>query len=191
MKFTEETIKELFGPEAAEDESANRLKEYYFKGDVYEKIHNQLPLKILVGHKGIGKSAAFKISYLENQEKNNVTVWIRPDDIMELCNDDVNFLKQIRDWKIGLSSIITNKVLENVGLSEDMNKKDYAINKEKQNFHSARKSKKVFVFDTVRLTIFFLYDNIEPNKRTSVRQPKKVDRLARTSVRYHNERMFA
>lgn len=128
MKFTEETIKELFGPEAAEDESANRLKEYYFKGDVYEKIHNQLPLKILVGHKGIGKSAAFKISYLENQEKNNVTVWIRPDDIMELCNDDVNFLKQIRDWKIGLSSIITNKVLENVGLSEDMNKKDYAIN---------------------------------------------------------------
>lgn len=128
MKFTEETIKELFGPEAAEDESSSRLKQYYFKGDVYEKIHNQLPLKILVGHKGIGKSAAFKVSFLENQEKNNVVVWIKPDDIMEICQEDVSFLQQIRDWKTGLSNIIMTKVLDNIGISEEMDNKDLSFN---------------------------------------------------------------
>ena len=40
-------------------------------------------------------------------------------------------------------------------------KKDYVINKEKQ---------KAFVFDRVRLTLFFLCGNIGTNKRTSVRK---------------------
>ena len=113
-KFTEENIRKIFGPEAAEDEAIERLKEYYFKSDVYDHIHNDLPLRILVGHKGIGKSATFKISFEENRMKKRVVVWIRPDDIMELCNDSNNLLKMIRDWKAGLSEIIYKKVLENL-----------------------------------------------------------------------------
>ena len=42
-------------------------------------------------------------------------------------------------------------------------KKDYVINKEKQ---------KAFVFDKVRLTLFFLCGNIGMNKRTSVRKKR-------------------
>ena len=42
-------------------------------------------------------------------------------------------------------------------------KKDYVINKEKQ---------KAFVFDRVRLTLFFLCGNIGMNKRTSVCKTK-------------------
>ena len=47
---------------AAEDEEIGRLKEYYFKNDVYDKINNDLSLRILVGHKGVGKSALFKVA---------------------------------------------------------------------------------------------------------------------------------
>lgn len=114
--FTEESIRKLFGPEAAEDETIDRLKEYYFKSDVYDRIHNDLPLRILVGHKGIGKSATFKISYDENRAKKRIVLWIRPDDIMELCQDNINLLQMIRDWKNGLSKILFQKVLEGVGL---------------------------------------------------------------------------
>ncbi|MGL5257441.1 MAG: P-loop ATPase, Sll1717 family [Proteocatella sp.] len=118
MIFSEENIRELFGPEAAEDENIDRLKQYYFKGAVFEKIYNNLPLRILVGHKGIGKSATFKIAYNSNIEDNDITLWIRPDDIMEICNNDTDsMLQKIRDWKIGLSNLIFNKVLDNVGLS--------------------------------------------------------------------------
>lgn len=121
MKFTEEEIRKLFGSEAAEDESIDRLKEYYFKSSVYELVHTDLPLRILVGHKGIGKSATFKVSYEENRIKNKVVVWIRPDDIMEICNGNATFLQMIRDWKAGLSSIIYQKVIESVGLDYEGN----------------------------------------------------------------------
>ncbi len=116
IDFSERNIRQLFGPEAAEDEDDDRLKQYYFKGDVYEKIHNDLPFKILVGHKGIGKSATYKVSYNENIDKEVIAVWIRPDDIMELCQENINLLQMIRDWKTGLSDIIYKKVLEHVGL---------------------------------------------------------------------------
>ena len=117
--FTESNIRSLFGSEAAEDEDIDRLKEYYFKSDTYDHIHNDLPLRILVGHKGIGKSATFKISYEENKAKKKVVVWIRPDDIMELCNNNKNLLQMIRDWKNGLSEIIFRKVLENLNITQD------------------------------------------------------------------------
>ena len=119
MKFSEEEIRQLFGPEAAEDETIERLKEYYFKSSIYEQIHNDLPLRILVGHKGIGKSATFKISFEENRIKKRVVVWIRPDDIMEICNENTSLLQMIRDWKLGLSTIIYQKVVESVGLQVD------------------------------------------------------------------------
>lgn len=117
--FSEDNIRKLFGPEAAEDERIDRLKEYYFKSDVYEKIHNDLPLRVLVGHKGIGKSATFKVSYDENRIRQRVVVWIRPDDIMELCQNSTNILQMIRDWKSGLSQIIFQKVVESVGIPQD------------------------------------------------------------------------
>ena len=119
MKFTEQNINKMFGCEAAEDEKADRLKEYYFKSDVYKKIHNDMPLRIMVGHKGIGKSATFKVSFLENKEKNNVVVWIKPDDIMGISQDDDNFLQQINTWKKGLSEIIVKKILENLEIDFD------------------------------------------------------------------------
>ena len=118
MRFTEQTISDIFGCEAAEDDSIEKLKEYYFKNDVYEKIHNDLPIRILVGHKGIGKSATLKVSCAENEAKNHVCIWIRPDDIMELCQEPTGILQMIRDWKKGLESIIFRMVMEKVGIGE-------------------------------------------------------------------------
>lgn len=127
MNFTEDCIRNLFGPEAAEDERIDRLKEYYFKSDIYDLIHNDLPLRILVGHKGVGKSAAFKVSCEENRIKKRIAIWIRPDDIMELCQENTNLLQMIRDWKNGLSSIIFEKVIQSVGI-DDSSKSGNTVN---------------------------------------------------------------
>ena len=61
MEFTELEIQRLFGSEAAEEEEPDRLKQYYFKNKIYNQVITDLPLRILVGHKGIGKSALFRI----------------------------------------------------------------------------------------------------------------------------------
>lgn len=68
MSFTESNIQKLFGHEAAEDEDPMRLREYYFKGSAYEQIVNDSPVRVLVGHKGIGKSALIKVAIAEEQE---------------------------------------------------------------------------------------------------------------------------
>lgn len=118
--MSEDKIVGIFGYEAAEDENISRLTDYYFKSDVYRKVHNDLPLRILVGHKGIGKSATFKISYEENKAHKNIVVWIKPDDILEICDENSEFLNMIRSWKTGLSNIIYKSILENFGIkSED------------------------------------------------------------------------
>ena len=60
VEFTEENIQKLFGHEAAEDENIERLKEYYFKNKVYNKVASDLSLRILVGHKGLPRSTGIR-----------------------------------------------------------------------------------------------------------------------------------
>lgn len=69
VKFTEENINKLFGSEAAEDETFERLQSYYLKSNTHDKVVADLPLRILVGHKGIGKSALFKMAMSEDFTK--------------------------------------------------------------------------------------------------------------------------
>ena len=61
VNFDEDTIRKIFGHEAAEDEDIERLKGYYVKTDMYTAMKSSIPLYILVGHKGVGKSALFKV----------------------------------------------------------------------------------------------------------------------------------
>lgn len=118
LTFSEEELQRLFGHEAAEDEDPARLREYYFKTNTYDEVSADLPLRILVGHKGIGKSALFKVAMAEDRDANIITVLIRPDDVATLATDTSDFLKTIREWKVGLSQIIANKVLSETGSND-------------------------------------------------------------------------
>ncbi|HEY7153212.1 MAG TPA: hypothetical protein VH575_04555 [Gemmataceae bacterium] len=111
LTFSEPEIQTLFGHEAAEDETPARLRQYYFKNDVYDRVTADLPLRILVGHKGVGKSALFKVAISEGQETREFPVLIRPDDIVGLGTDTSDFLQAIRDWKKGLLAIVARKLL--------------------------------------------------------------------------------
>lgn len=121
VDFSEEQIREMFGDLAAEDETEERFSSYFIKTDVYKKIHNFLPIRILVAHKGIGKSAVFKMSYLENQKNNVLSIWVKPDDILGIANagDGVDPLEMIRQWKSGLEEILVKKVVSDFGISKD------------------------------------------------------------------------
>ena len=115
MKFTETEIQELFGHEAAEDEKLSRLRKYYFKTTTYEQVITDLPLRILVGHKGIGKSALFQVAIAEDKDAGRIAVLIRPDDVASLATDEPEFLTTVRTWKEGLLAIVSKKVLESIG----------------------------------------------------------------------------
>lgn len=120
IQFTDENIQKIFGYEDAESEPIERLRQYYFKNEIFARVVADLPIRILVGHKGIGKSALFKIAIAEDQENGNLPILIKPDDIAELAEKrDENFLLTIRKWKFGLIEIIGKKVLSEFGMNDD------------------------------------------------------------------------
>ena len=156
ISFSATEIYRLFGPEAAEDEDAARLREYYFKGTTYSDVTANLPLRILVGHKGIGKSALFKIAMLEDADNAELPILIKPDDIAGLAKDGSDFLLTIRAWREGLSTIITRKVLETFGMDQAG-----ALAKA-QNIGGFLLG---FIAETVKTTNKILDVNFEPTKR--------------------------
>lgn len=115
LTFSEMQISQLFGHEAAESESIQRLRDYYFKNDTYDQVTSDLPVRIVVGHKGVGKSALFAVAMAEAEEQGRLAVMIRPDDILELGTDSSDFLRTIRNWKEGLVSIIGEKIATSFG----------------------------------------------------------------------------
>jgi hypothetical protein len=119
MEFSEVNIAAIFGHEAAEDEDLERLKGYYFKGNVYSQVANDLKIRILVGHKGIGKSALFHIAMAEETQRGKLSLLIKPDDIAEIGENETDFLKLIREWKAGITEIISKKALVSFGLLHD------------------------------------------------------------------------
>ena len=48
LRFTDHSIHQLFGNEAAENESIERLREYYVKSDVFDMMTGDAPLRIRI-----------------------------------------------------------------------------------------------------------------------------------------------
>lgn len=116
-KFTETEIYEIFGSEDAENERPERLKEYFFKNQAYDNLKADLPIRVLVGHKGVGKSAILKVCNLEDKEDGYLTLWIRPNDVFSGINlESASFLGLVENWKTGLCTLIVKKSLEEAGL---------------------------------------------------------------------------
>lgn len=113
---SEVELQNLFGHEAAEDEDPDRLREYYFKNSTYDQVVSDLSLRLLVGHKGIGKSALFQVAIHEEFKNGRLTILIKPDDIAEISTDQTDFLKEIRAWKKGIIEIIAKKILSSQGM---------------------------------------------------------------------------
>lgn len=110
--FPETKIAQLFGHEAAEDETPAKLRQYYFKNQAYDQVTAELPIRILVGHKGIGKSALFQIALQEDREAQKLAIELRPDDVLPVHTAGLSFNAQIAAWKAGLKEIIRDKALE-------------------------------------------------------------------------------
>ncbi len=113
--FTDVNIQNLFGVSDAENEKPERLKEYFFRNKAYENLANDLAIRILVGHKGSGKSALLKMLYLEDKEKNLPAIWLKPGDVLSAFDQKKGTVNSwIEDWKKTLLDVITNEVLQQI-----------------------------------------------------------------------------
>lgn len=116
LTFSDAQIRQLFGSEDAENESSERFHEYFIKNRAYENLRTELPLRILVGHKGVGKSALLRYSYEEDRRNGVLSIFLKPDDLSELLRaesgSDINSL--IDAWKTGIQKAVADKAIENI-----------------------------------------------------------------------------
>lgn len=116
MLFTDENIENIFGAEDAENESKERLKEYFLRNKAYESLRANLALRVLVGHKGVGKSALLKMSSIEDDEERIISIFVRPNDVRGIWDgSEQNLNEIIEKWKTGLLRIIHSKVIGRLG----------------------------------------------------------------------------
>ncbi len=130
--FDDETIRKLFGTDTAEDEDPARLKEYFFRNKSYQNIRSSLPLRILVGHKGIGKSALLRMAHLEDQEEGVLSLWIQPNDLILTNSTKKTFLEKISGYKRLITRAIYHKSLESLGIKSESEVKITLQNAAKQ-----------------------------------------------------------
>ncbi len=112
IQFDDFTIREIFGTDTAEDEDPERLKAYFFRNRSYQNLKSQLPLRILVGHKGIGKSALLRMSYLEDTENGELSLWLQPNDLVIRSTTKQSMLEKIESYKDVINRLIYQKSLD-------------------------------------------------------------------------------
>ena len=104
-KFDDVTIQQIFGADDAENENDERLKEYFYRNMAYDSLTSSLPVRVLVGHKGVGKSALLKRAYLSDAETKTPCVWLQPDALLNVQSDTRptdQFVHRISVWKSGI-----------------------------------------------------------------------------------------
>ena len=110
-EFDDATIATIFGAQAAEDEDPERLKSYFVKNKAFDRIMADIPLRILVGHKGIGKSAVLIMSFHEDQEDNCLSLWLKPTDLSKAWSVDGSFVERVEGIKRNMLKLIAEKSL--------------------------------------------------------------------------------
>ncbi|WCR09287.1 hypothetical protein JHW45_09080 [Paracoccus stylophorae] len=112
MNFDDAQIRQLFGTDTAEDDDPRRLKAYFFKNETYDNIRADLPLRILVGHKGIGKSALLRMSHLEDKDEGILSIEIKPNDLVIKDPSSVSFIEKIDGYRKLILKLIAGKSYE-------------------------------------------------------------------------------
>lgn len=62
-------------------------------------MKSQIPLLILVGHKGVGKSALLKVLASEDGDEGRIPITVQSNDIFDLDVSEANFLKKSKYGK--------------------------------------------------------------------------------------------
>lgn len=119
VDFDDNTIRELFGTDAAEDDDPKRLRAYFFRNRSYQNIRANLPLRILVGHKGIGKSALLRMSHLEDEEAGILSINVQPNNLIIKQGSNLAFIEKIDEYRRLVLAAISRKALEKMSIFDD------------------------------------------------------------------------
>lgn len=109
----------LLGADAAEDELDERLAAYFLETPTYREVTRVTSkLRVIVGNKGTGKSAIFRMAARGDTAAGRLPIHVRPDDLADVAKGSLNYLQLVAAWKKGLAEVIIEKSLRALGESD-------------------------------------------------------------------------
>lgn len=114
-KFDDHTIETIFGADDAENEDPTRFVAYFYYNRAYESLIADLPIRILVGHKGVGKSALLKRSFLSDSENKHPCYWLQSSDLNRIkgrAASTKDFIARIEIWKREILQYLSINLIE-------------------------------------------------------------------------------
>jgi hypothetical protein len=114
-KFDNQTTETLFGADDAEHENPERFKQYFFYNGAYNSVISNLSIRILVGHKGVGKSALLKRAFLADVEGGKIAFWLQSGDIDAIkahAPPAKTLVGRIEAWKQGIYAYLVSSLLK-------------------------------------------------------------------------------
>lgn len=116
ISLADTDLEQLLGADAAEDETDERLLEYFLETPAFKAVTDlDRKLRVVVGSKGTGKSAIFRIAALEDRGAGRLPIDVRPDDLTDVAQGTLNYLQMVSAWKKGLAAVIIEKSLKALG----------------------------------------------------------------------------
>lgn len=111
--FSPNELQLLIGDEEAQHIPSERLEEMFLTSSTYNEIIDDIPLRILVAHKGVGKSAIFKMAQIQMERAGKIIANIDPHDVVNIpVSSDSHFVQKSFEWQQGLRAVIIKKICE-------------------------------------------------------------------------------
>ncbi len=115
--FNDTEIERIFGADDAENETQERFLQYFYTNSAYDSLRSDLPIRIVVGHKGVGKSALLKRASIEDKALSVFSLWLKPNELIYITSEfglSPSFIERIEAWKKGIMSFIAKSISEQV-----------------------------------------------------------------------------
>lgn len=110
--FTHDNIVEIFGTDAADTEDAARLYTFFVANSSYDEVRAPHPVSLIVGQKGIGKTALMRVSSLDDARDQFPHVFMKAYQILgETPIEDASSLS-LQKFKSAIESAIVEHVVE-------------------------------------------------------------------------------
>lgn len=112
--FTHENVAEIFGSDAADTEDPARLYTFFVSNDSYYEVRTQNPLTLVVGQKGIGKTALMLVSSLDDRRDKFPNIFIRGSQIFSSSSGELAGSASITRFKAAIEEALVAEVVHQV-----------------------------------------------------------------------------
>lgn len=112
--FTPDNIGEIFGSDAADTEDAARLYTFFISNDSYHNVRAPNPICLVVGQKGIGKTALMRVSALDDQRNRFPSIFIRGSRILAAAEAGGSGSATIGKFRTVIEDALLSQVAEGI-----------------------------------------------------------------------------